>query len=132
MEAIIAIAACALLIVQAHRNYLMVQAAKRASVAPEIIVNVPAPVVNVTVEAPEPVELTAVEAFEFDYSYLEVILDRITSVLESLERPIPPITRQDVTIPLRTLPEPTWQAPTISEINVEEINGIEVRRFPAR
>lgn len=129
-NAIIAIAAVALLAVQTHRNYLMVQAAKRVQVAP---------VVNVTVEPSEfAVELQPLvsQTDGIDYDRLEEMLARMIAAINTGPA-IPYYPPQPPTyIPLSPQPQYPY---TISETGSEsvnanevEINGVKGKQFPAR
>lgn len=91
-------------------------------------VSVPAPEVHVTVEAPEAVELQAIESVGCDHTVLEAILARLvelhpvmipTYVPQYPQPPYYPMVGSD-----QVTSEPTD--------NVITINGVPGRQFPAR
>lgn len=91
-------------------------------------VTVPVPTIHVTVEAPEPVELQAVEAVEFDYTVLEAILQRLLEL--QIPQPLPYV------IPNVPFPQyPNYPTITYGETktgNEIEIDGVKGKQFPAR
>lgn len=125
---IIAIAAVILVGIQAHRNYLMVQAAKRTTEhTSEVHVNVqPAePAVDIKVEPLQRVDV----AVEIDYAKLTLAL------AEAIQKGMPP--QLPVVIPNPNPPYippsgPYWQTPIVSgeavieETTIQTASGVEV------
>lgn len=129
METIIAFAACSLLAVQIHRNYLMVKASKRSSLAP-IVVNVQVP----EIEIPRPVVTTVVhEDKELDYRKLGDSIKKalIESGVALHNAQLPVVVPVPPQLPVypNTPPYPIINEVTTS--NEVEINGYKAKKFPA-
>lgn len=101
----------------------------------DVSVYLPEPVVNVTVEAPEAVELTPVlECTPFQFNY-----DKFAEAIAKAVQSVQPVYPAPVPAPVPTYINPYPNYPVISEVsevketspNVTEINGIVVRKFPA-
>ena len=132
METVIAIAACALLAVQTHRNYLMVQASKKS--ATNVINVVPAEVdydaLARAMEGSWPA-VTVSNDFEIDYNKLgdaikKALIESEVAVHNAVvSEPVVVYSTPDrsITVPVSEVFEPT---------NLSEINGIPVRKFPSR
>lgn len=134
MEAILAIAAVGLLVIQAHRNYLIMKGSNKPS---ETIINVEVDYESLAqaMEASWPTVTVMQESqgLEFDYEKLAEAIGKLPAPNIIVSNPGP------VVVPTYPQPQypsgPYWQSPTVSEISVdttEEINGISVRRFPGK
>lgn len=135
MEIVIAIAAVILVGIQAQRNYLMIQAAKK----PTVVVS------DVKVELGEEYWPTVTVSNDIvndiDYNKLSGAIKK--ALLESgveLHNAKLPVTGIPVVIP-NPEPAPYWQSPIINEVtyedghtttNVVEVNGVPGKQFPAR
>lgn len=127
MEAVIAIAAAILVGIQAHRNYLMIQAAKK----PTTVVS------DVKVELGEEYWPTVTVSNDITIDY-----DALAEALSRQEPHIIYVKSEPVIIPNPVPyhpPSPYWQTPVVSgdhtnivgeDTNLIDINGVPAKRFP--
>lgn len=127
MEAILAIAAVGLLIIQAHRNYLIIKSSTSSETVIKVEVDYEA--LADAMEASWPA-VTVSNDIQINY-------DKLAEALSQQPAPI-------ITVPAPTVipnpPNPWWQDPIVSDdqafatntTNELEINGFPVKRYPAR